>query len=381
MNEVWRRVDFNLSTCFGRRCFGRWTRILVLLALYGLGQGVVASAQSWVNLGPGAYYAKIIKVDPSTPSTLYAGFVWEYGDFPFGGVLKSTNSGQSWSNASTGLPTNLDIYALAIDPKTPTTIYAGLTSNGVYKSIDGGNSWSAAGTGLLSGGTVRALAINPVTPTTVYAATDVVFGNTSGQVFVSVDGGSTWNSVSNGLPIDAYGLHDVEIDPATPSTLYVAVFGDGVYKSTDSGNTWAAINTGLTSLFDHNVAIALTSPTTVYVASCTNGVFIMFGGSGPTLTASPTSVSSDSTVTATWAGIASPSSTDLIGLYQPNASDSEYIDWIYVSCSKWAGSPRASGSCPFVLPATLAAATYQLRLLANDGFTVLATSNNFTVTH
>ena len=468
MNEVWRRVDFNLSTCFGRRCFGRWTRILVLLALYGLGQGVVASAQSWVNLGPGAYYAKIIKVDPSTPSTLYAGFVWEYGDFPFGGVLKSTNSGQSWSNASTGLPTNLDIYALAIDPKTPTTlytgglyggvyksvnggaswtatmsaqnnsvlalaidpqtpttiyagfsntgvyksvdgaatwnlinmglpgapivnalaidpqtpttIYAGLTSNGVYKSIDGGNSWSAVGTGLLSGGTVRALAINPVTPTTVYAATDVVFGNTSGQVFVSVDGGSTWNSVSNGLPIDAYGLHDVEIDPATPSTLYVAVFGDGVYKSTDSGNTWTAINTGLTSLFDHNVAIALTSPTTVYVASCTNGVFIMFGGSGPTLTASPTSVSSDSTVTATWAGIASPSSTDLIGLYQPNASNSEYIDWIYVSCSKSAGSPRASGSCPFVLPATLAAGTYQLRLLANSGFTVLVTSNNFTVT-
>src|SRR5439155_972330 len=264
-------------------------------------------------------------------------------------------------------------------PRTWISMHWRLIRNGVYKSIDGGNSWSAVGTGLLSGGTVRALAINPVTPTTVYAATDVVFGNTSGQVFVSVDGGSTWNSVSNGLPIDAYGLHDVEIDPATPSTLYVAVFGDGVYKSTDSGNTWTAMKAGLTSLFDHNVAIALTSPTTVYVASCTNRVSIMFGGSSPTLTASPTSISSDGTLTATWAGIASSSSTDWIGLYQPNASNSEYIDWIYVSCSQWAGSPRASGSCPFVLPATTG--TYQLRLLANDGYTVLATSNNFTVTH
>src|SRR5438093_12569473 len=45
MNEVWRRVDFNLSTCLGRRCFGRWTRILVLFALYGLVHGVVAYAQ------------------------------------------------------------------------------------------------------------------------------------------------------------------------------------------------------------------------------------------------------------------------------------------------------------------------------------------------
>src|SRR5437867_9959248 len=40
---------------------------------------------------------------------------------------------------------------------------------------------------------------------------------------------------------------------------------------------------GLTSLFDHNVAIALPSPTTLYVASCTNGVF-MFATSGTTQT-------------------------------------------------------------------------------------------------
>src|SRR5437667_8670559 len=315
-----------------------------------------------------------LAIDPQTPTTIYAGFSNRCVYRCVGAAAKSNLTKMGW-------PRGPIVNALAIDPQTPTTIYAGLTSNGVYKSIDGGNSWSAAGTGLLSGGTVRALAINPVTPTTVYAATDVVFGNTSGQVFVSVDGGSTWNSASNGLPIDAYGLHDVEIDPATPSTLYAAVFGDGVYKSTDSGNTWTAMKAGLTSLFDHNVAIALTSPTTLYVASCTNGVFMMFGGSGPTLTASPTSVSSDSTVTATWAGIASPSSTDLIGLYQPNASNSEYIDWIYVSCAKSAGSPRASGSCPFVLPATLATGPFQLLLIANYAFTVLVTSNNFTVTN
>ena len=453
MNEVWRRVDFNLSTCFGRRCFGRWTRILVLLALYGLGQGVVASAQSWVNLGPGAYYAKIIKVDPSTPSTLYAGFVWEYGDFPFGGVLKSTNSGQSWSNASTGLPTNLDIYALAIDPKTPTTlytgglyggvyksvnggaswtatmsaqnnsvlalaidpktpttiyagfsntgvyksvdgaatwnlinmglpgapivnalaidpqtpttIYAGLTSNGVYKSIDGGNSWSAVGTGLLSGGTVRALAINPVTPTTVYAATDVVFGNTSGQVFVSVDGGSTWNSASNGLPIDAYGLHDVEIDPATPSTLYAAVFGDGVYKSTDSGNTWTAMKAGLTSLFDHNVAIALTSPTTLYVASCTNGVF-MFATSGTTQTVpgGPTNVTGtagNGQVAVSWTAPASNGGSAITG-YQVQLATS--VGGTY---SNAAGCPTSSTTTSCTATGLRNSTTYFFRVAAING--------------
>ena len=39
------------------------------------------------------------------------------------------------------------INALAVDPQTPTTLYAG-TSRGVYKSTDGGTSWRAVNTGL-----------------------------------------------------------------------------------------------------------------------------------------------------------------------------------------------------------------------------------------
>ena len=43
------------------------------------------------------------------------------------------------------------------------------------------------------------------------------------------------------------------------------------------------------------------------------------------------------------------------------------------------GSARASGSCPFTVPSTVAPGNYQLRLFANDGFSILATSNAFTV--
>jgi Subtilase family len=98
------------------------------------------------------------------------------------------------------------------------------------------------------------------------------------------------------------------------------------------------------------------------------------------LTASPSSIAPGGTLTATWERIASPTSTDWIGLYQPGAANTAYIDWIYVSCSKTPGSPQASGSCPFVVPASLAPGTYALRLLANDGFSQLSASNNFTVT-
>jgi hypothetical protein len=104
-------------------------------------------------------------------------------------------------------------------------------------------------------------------------------------------------------------------------------------------------------------------------------------GSGVQLAASPTSVSPGSTLNATWAQIASPTALDWIGVYQPGSSNTAYLDWFYVSCSKTSGSPLASGSCPFVVPSSLAPGTYQLRLFANDGFTLLATSNNFTITN
>jgi hypothetical protein len=82
----------------------------------------------------------------------------------------------------------------------------------------------------------------------------------------------------------------------------------------------------------------------------------------------------------TWSGITSPSATDWLGLFQPGAPNTAYIDWIYVSCSKTPNGSGAAGSCSFVVPATVAPGTYQLRLLANDGYTLLATSNNVAVT-
>src|SRR5436309_11020464 len=75
------------------------------------------------------------------------------------------------------------ITALAIDPLTPTTLYAWTNGGGLFKSTDGDATGSATGLTDISG---RALAIDPITPTTLYAGTersvckstkDVVCGN------------------------------------------------------------------------------------------------------------------------------------------------------------------------------------------------------------
>jgi hypothetical protein len=100
------------------------------------------------------------------------------------------------------------------------------------------------------------------------------------------------------------------------------------------------------------------------------------------LSASPSVIYPGDTITAEWSGIPSPTATDWIALYSsPVAPNNAYIDWVYVSCSKTAETPRASGSCPsLVLPADLALGTYELRLFSEDThFTTLAISNMFSL--
>src|SRR5450759_3694763 len=103
----------------------------------------------------------------------------------------------------------------------------------------GAGAWTSGGP---YGETVYALAINPTTPTTLYAATNVT------GVFKSIGSGVTLlvtiNTGLTNLQVNA-----LAINPTTPTTLYAGTNGGGVFKSTDSGGTWAAANTGLTNLY------------------------------------------------------------------------------------------------------------------------------------
>jgi photosystem II stability/assembly factor-like uncharacterized protein len=128
------------------------------------------------------------------------------------------------------------INALAIDPQTPTTVYAATSDGRVLKSTDGGVSWSA--TGLANSGAITALAVDPQTPSTVYATSQIAYEGST--VFKSADGGVSWSAISNSGLRYLYASR-LAVDAQIPTTLYVVASG-GMLKSTDGGATWNGVS-------------------------------------------------------------------------------------------------------------------------------------------
>ena len=225
--------------------------------------------------------AHVLAVVPGNNQIIYVGTE--------GGVYRSSNGGQTWEARNKGMA-DTPIYTLAIGSRDGNLIYAAGRGAEIWKSIDGGsspweklssdyfkkafyalalhpenNQWIYVGTNestvVLStnGGRhwqlrnwglehqplslqISSLTIDPRDPRIIYAGTGFRSNLDGHGVYKSADGGLSWKSINNGLPIDdmplgGYYVQAIAIDPTDSQTIYAAGFG-GLYKSTDGGQLW-----------------------------------------------------------------------------------------------------------------------------------------------
>ncbi len=213
--------------------------------------GIVKSGDggaTWERAGLGNEQVFELAIDPTHPSTLYAG-TFGYG----GGVFKSTDAARAWTATHQGFVGTV-ISTLTIDPSDRSTVYAVTDSGDGFRTTDGGLSWSTFN---LPGSQLVTFAVDPITPTTIYAINN--FG-----VVKSLDDGQHWALASNGLPQVPFGL-ELAIDPVTPSTLYLGTLEAGVWKSLNGGETWR--QTGIGNVPVLALAIDPRSPSTLYAAT------------------------------------------------------------------------------------------------------------------
>ena len=170
-------------------------------------------------------------LDPNDPNRMLAGGsrLW-----------RSTNikSGSpAWTPITGSKGTNY-VSAIAVAPGQSDVVWVAHNMGQVYRSTNGTAakpSFSQVNAPTL-GNFVSRVAISAVDPNVVYVATGS-FGSTN--VIKTVNGGASWGNATGsgatGLP--DVPVNDLEIDPSNPDTIYAGT-EVGVFVSQDGGATW-----------------------------------------------------------------------------------------------------------------------------------------------
>lgn len=164
------------------------------------------------------------------PERLFAGV-------EHGALIYTHDGGATWQEALVGH----DLHRVAVDPLDPDRVLAG-TGEGLFVSSDAGRSWDAVP--YFSGRYVHGVVFSPHRPAQlfVYAATE---GN---PLHRSEDRGTHWRPIGSGLP--ANGPADpLAVHPEEPNVLFYAgeePKGRGqLFVSADGGGTWERVNFAL----------------------------------------------------------------------------------------------------------------------------------------
>lgn len=138
------------------------------------------------------------------------------------------------------------VNCMAFDPFNANVIWIGAACGGLWKSTDGGVTWTS-NTDLLPVLSISDIVIDPVNPQNMYIATGdkygiywqyEVWGHYSAGILKSTDGGLTWNQ--SGLSYAATGVTLIQrlvMDPNNPNTLFAATY-QGIFETNDGGLTW-----------------------------------------------------------------------------------------------------------------------------------------------
>ncbi|MET4389894.1 hypothetical protein ABIB73_005668, partial [Bradyrhizobium sp. F1.4.3] len=147
-----------------------------------------------------------------------------------GYVFKSTNQGATWTQTSFAqVEANPNSgYAqygpkMAIDPNNANIVYVGSSTSGLFVTKDGGATWQTVSQVPASSSDITGILFDPAIGGVVNGVTQTIFAESNGNgVYESIDGGATWKLLSGG--------------PTTVANAVVASNGD--YYAVDGNDLW-----------------------------------------------------------------------------------------------------------------------------------------------
>ncbi len=217
-------------------------------------------------LGGDGFYTS---VDPRNSNVIYAEYQW-------GNLRKSTDGGNSWDYAMNGIDYGGDRQnwntPVVMDHANPDVLYYG--ANRLYRTANGAANWTAISNDLTGGpypdkptfGTITTIDASRSNPQVVYVGTD------DGYVWVTPDGGSTWNQINSGLP--NRWVTRVTVDPYDAGIAYVCISGyqwsdpmPHVFRTTNTGQSWTNISGNLPDAPVNDLVVDPAATSRLYVGT------------------------------------------------------------------------------------------------------------------
>jgi photosystem II stability/assembly factor-like uncharacterized protein len=190
-----------------------------------------------------------------------------------GEVHRSSDAARSWETAGS-IPGFRELSSLAVDPRDPDRLLAGMEPSALFRSEDGGRTWredaairrmsEANGWSVPwsdSKGHVRTIAIDPNDPRRIYLAIEV------GGVVRTEDGGETWENVRGGIHDD---VHSVAVHSRNGAVVYAAT-RHGFGRSDDFAKSWRRIDAFEGQGYARPLAVNPARPEQLFTASATTG--------------------------------------------------------------------------------------------------------------
>ncbi|MGC8979599.1 VPS10 domain-containing protein, partial [Caldisericum sp.] len=205
------------------------------------------------NLNNGDLYGGTINAllqNPVNSNILYVGSEG-------GGVFKSIDGGKTWTQKNFGLD-DLYVRSLQLDPDNPNRIFAG-TKGGLFISEDEGNTWLYYG-------------LSDIKSIIYVAKTKKLFLLTGKDLYISLDGGFSFVSISPKNLIDYY-FYYFAVDKTNDSRIFLtgysyATSSGFLYKTIDGGKNWDTVSLDfLQNSLIYDITIENSNSSIIYLAS------------------------------------------------------------------------------------------------------------------
>ncbi len=240
--------------------------VVVLLFLSGCSSPPPSPRWEYTG-GPSAQNISAVVIDERTPTTVFAGLTT-------GEVFTTTDQGASWSPVSTVHPLQM-IHQLVQNSERSDEFFAA-TDAGLYRSTNACREWIQVPiTALDVVISCQSLAIDPFDSRFMYA------GIRGKGIYTTIDAGVTWQLGTTGLAPDRMpdaDIHDIRISNKSPNIVYAALSKVGMIRSTDRGITWQALTEDLAESGTVPTCLVLESAEVVCFGTAAGDVYKSING-------------------------------------------------------------------------------------------------------